>query len=153
MTFKCSCYENLQDYFDFWPLEPNSDCFFIFIFTYLYIPYVPCFHTIACEPCSAIWANRYQMGRMVSYITEHDISPHHARVAGAERPLTVTHSETPSCAWRCGLIQTTIPSLQARFQTCHFCFPWHRATEAVLVSFCVLTNTMLCSVPMLISFS
>lgn len=37
--------------------------------------------------------------------------------------------------------KTTVSSLQARFQACHFCFPWHMATEAVLVSFCVLTTT------------
>lgn len=156
MTFKCFCYENLQDYFDFWPLRPNSNCLFIFILTYLNIPYVPCFHTIACEPCSAISANRYQMGRTVSYITEHDTQPPlYTRVTGAERPLTVSHSETPSCARRRGLVQTTVSSLQARFQTCHFCFPWRRATESVLVSFCVLTTTttLLHSAPMLISFS
>lgn len=131
--------------------------FFNFVLAYLNIPYVPCFHTIACEPCSAISANRYQMGRTVSYITEHDIPhtppPRALGFTGAERPLTVSHSETPSCAWRCGLVQTTVSSLQARFQTCHFCFPWHGATKAVLVSFCVLTTaTLLCSALLQSSF-
>lgn len=79
-------------------------------------------------------------GRAVSYTTEQDIPPH-ARVSGAERPLTVSHSETPSHALHCGFIQTTISPLKARFQTCHSCFPWHTATEAVLVSLCVCTNT------------
>lgn len=156
-AFKRLCYENLQDYFDCWPLGLDSNCFLVFILTYLNIPYVPCFHSIACEPRSAISANRYQMGKMVSYITEHDISPH-ARVTGAERALTVSHSETPSCALLCGLIQTTVSSLQAGFHTCHFCFPWHMATEAILVSFCALTATLLhcallLSAPALISFS
>lgn len=157
MTFKCFFYENSRDCFDFWPLRLNPNCFFIFILTYLNIPYVPCFHTTACEPCTAISANRYQMGSTVSYITEHDTAPPHARVSGAERALTVSHSETPSCAVRCGLVQTTISFLQVRFQTCLFCFPWHSATDAVLVSFCVLTTTTttteLHSAPMLISFS
>lgn len=81
--------------------------------------------------------------------------PPHSRVSGAKRALTVSHSETPSCAVRCGLVQTTISFLQVKFQTCLFCFPWHSATDAVLVSFCVLTTTTtkLQSAPMLISFS
>lgn len=51
----------------------------------------------------------------------------HARFAGAEPALTVSHSETLSCARLCGLLQTTFPSLKARFHTCHSCFPWHTA--------------------------
>lgn len=96
MTFKCLCCVNSRDYFDFWPLRLNSNCFSIFLVTYLNIPYVPCFHTAACEPCWAISANSYQMGRLVSHITEQNNLPAtHARVTGAERPQTVSHLETP----------------------------------------------------------
>lgn len=152
MTFKCFCYENLQDYFDFWPFRLDPNCFFIFILTYLNIPYVRMFPYYWLWTVLSYFSKSLPNG--VHYRARHPHPPH-ARVVGAERSITVTHSETPSCAWRCGLVQTTVSSLQARFQTCHLCFPWHRASVVVLVSLCVLTTTatLLHSAPMLILFS
>lgn len=39
-------------------------------------------------------------------------TPPHARVFGAERPLTVSHSKTPSCAWRYSSKPPSFPSNQ-----------------------------------------
>lgn len=153
--FPMFCYENLQNYFNY--------LFFLIVFVCLCVCFsfrlILTFHMShvsillplkKAQPFQQITTKWGEWSVILQSMT----SPHpHAKVTGADWNLTLSHSETPSCAWCCGLVQTTISSLQARFQACHFCFPWHRATEAVLVSFCVFTTTLHLSAPMFISFS
>lgn len=91
-------------------------------------------HVNRAEPFSA---NSYQMGRLVSHITEQNNLPAtHARVTGAERPQTVSHLETPimcSALWP-RPNHHLFPSSQIPDMPLQFSPPWHSATGAVSMS-------------------
>lgn len=148
----CFCYENLQDYFDFWPLRLIQTAFYFnsHLSEHSICPTFPYYYPSTMLSHFSKLLPNGKNGQLYHRAWH----PHpHARVTRVNWDLTLSHSKTPSCAWCCGLVQTTIFFLRAGFQTFYFCFPWHSATVAVLVSFCVFTTALLRSAPIRISFS
>lgn len=104
-TLRCFCCENLQDYVDFQPFGPDSDCFFCFLFhlsLHSIHPRFP-YDSLRTVPSSLSKSLPNGVGGTVGCTRVHIIFPR-TKVTGAERVLTVSHSETPSCARCCGLI-------------------------------------------------
>lgn len=144
LKFKTLCEVTLCDYFNFWLLWLKSNFFFSNIYSHLSA------HSLWPKfSYDCLWTMHSHLSKLLpngetgSYFRVQRIYP--SMTERENSPKQYVLHRPPSCALHCGLIQTTISSLQVRFQTCHLIFPWHGATGTILVSSRVLgtNNTTL----------